>query len=98
VPWILTGLNYFYELRIGIALMRRYQTVHLETSCIQVIEAIRKIVEECGSDQLLFGTGMLLQNAAANVSKLRNAHISDAARYAIFGGNAARVLRLSGKI
>ncbi len=95
VPWILTGLNYFHELRTGIDLMRRYPTVYLETSCIQGFEAIRKIVDECGSDRLLFGTGMLLQNAAANVSKLLHARISDAAREAIFGGNAARLLQLS---
>lgn len=94
VPWILTGFNYFHELRIGIALMRQYPAVHLETSCIQGFEAIRKIVEECGSDRLLFGTGMLLQNAAANVSKLQHARISDAARESIFGGNAMRLLRL----
>ncbi len=93
-PWILTGLNYFHELRVGIALMRRYPSVHLETSCIQGFEAIRKIVEQCGSGQLLFGTGLPMQNAAANMSKLRHARISEADREAILGGNAARLLRL----
>jgi predicted TIM-barrel fold metal-dependent hydrolase len=92
VPWILTGLNYFHELRVGLALMRRYPSVHLESSCIQGFEAIRKIVEQCGSDQLLFGSGLPLQNAAANVSKVRHARISEKHREAIFSANAERLL------
>jgi predicted TIM-barrel fold metal-dependent hydrolase len=92
VPWILTGLNYFHELRVGLSLMRRYPSVHLESSCIQGFEAIRKIVEQCGSYQLLFGSGLPLQNAAANVSKVRHARISEAAREAIFSLNAQRLL------
>ena len=58
VPWILTGLNYFHELRIGLSLMRRFPSVHVETSCIQGFEAISKIVEEIGSERILFGTAL----------------------------------------
>lgn len=93
-PWILTGLNYFHELRIGLALMRRHASVHLETSCIQGFEAIRKIVEQVGSDRLLFGSGLPFQNAAAGLAKLTHARISDAAREAVLGGNARRLLKL----
>lgn len=92
VRWILTGLNYFHELRVGIALMRRYPFVYLETSCMQGFDAIRKVVEQCGSEQLLFGSGLPLQNAAANVSKVRHARISGAAREDIFCGNTMRLL------
>ncbi|HZT31708.1 MAG TPA: amidohydrolase family protein [Bryobacteraceae bacterium] len=94
VPWILTGLNYFHELRVGLALMRRFADVHLETSCIQGFQAIAKIVAECGSERLLFGSGLPLQNAAAGVSKIEHAAIRDADREAIFGGNARRLLDL----
>lgn len=93
-PWILTGLNYFHELRIGLALMRRHATVHLETSCIQGFQAIRKIVEEVGSDRLLFGSGLPFQNVAAGLAKVTHAHISDADREAILAGNARRLLKL----
>ena len=93
-PWILTGLNYFHELRVGLALMRRHDSVHLETSCIQGFEAIRKVVEEVGSDRLLFGTGLPFQNAAAGVAKVCHARISDAGREAVFGGNARRLLKI----
>jgi len=92
--WILTGLNYFQELRAGLALMRRFPTVHLETSCIQGFNAIAKIVEECGSDRLLFGTGLPMQNAAAGLRKIEHARITDLQREAILGGNARRLLGL----
>jgi predicted TIM-barrel fold metal-dependent hydrolase len=93
--WILTGLNYFHELRVGLALMRRFPAVHVETSCIQGFEAIAKIVQEAGSDRILFGTGLPLQNAAAGVSKVQHARISDSDREAIFSGNARRLLKLA---
>ena len=93
-PWILTGLNYFHELRVGLALMRRHAKVYLETSCIQGFEAIRKVVEEAGSERLLFGSGLPLQNGAAGVAKIVHAHIADAHREAILSGNARRLLRI----
>lgn len=94
-PWILTGLNYFHELRVGLGLMRRFPAVHIETSCIQGFEAIAKLVQEVGSDRLLFGTGLPLQNAAAGVTKIERARISDSDREAIFFGNARRLLKLT---
>lgn len=94
-PWILTGLNYFHELRCGLALMRRFPSVYIETSCIQGFEAIAKIVAEIGSDRILFGSGLPLQNAAAGVAKIDHARISDADREAIFNGNIRRLLRMN---
>jgi predicted TIM-barrel fold metal-dependent hydrolase len=93
-PWILTGLNYFHELRCGLALMRRFPCVYLETSCIQGFEAIAKVVAEMGSDRLLFGSGLPLQNAEAGVAKIEHARISDFDREAIFGANTRRLLRM----
>ena len=92
--WILTGLNYFHELRVGLALMRRFATVHIETSCIQGFEAVAKVVQEMGSERILLGTGLVLQNAAAAVQKIEHARISDADRAAIFSGNARRLLKI----
>lgn len=96
VHWILAGLNYFQELRAGISLMRRFEAVHLETSCIQGFDAIAKVIAECGSSRLLFGTGMPLQNAAVGVRKIEHARISDTDRDAIFGLNAQRLLKIAG--
>ena len=93
-PWILSGINYFHELRTAIWLMRRFSSVHVETSCIQGFNAVAKLIEECGSDNVLFGTGLPLQNGAANLEKILRAKISDAAREKILGANACRLLRL----
>lgn len=93
-PWILAGVNYFHELRVAVSLLRRYPSVYLETSCVQGFRAIQKLVEECGSQQLLFGSGAPLQHAGAGVEKILQSHISDSDREAILGGNACRLLRL----
>lgn len=95
-PWILSGINYFHELRAAIWLMQRFPSVHLETSCVQGFNAIAKLVEQCGSDNLLFGTGLPLQNGRANLEKVVRARIPEAAREKILGGNACRLLHLDG--
>ncbi|MCL5005698.1 MAG: amidohydrolase [Acidobacteria bacterium] len=95
-PWILSGINYFHELRAAVSLMRRFSTVHLETSCVQGFNAIAKLVEQCGSDNLLLGTGLPLQNGSANLQKILRANIPEPAREKILGGNACRLLRLEG--
>jgi predicted TIM-barrel fold metal-dependent hydrolase len=97
-PWILAGINYFQELRTAVSLMLRYPTVYLETSCIQGFNAIAKLVQECGSQQLLFGSCAPLQHARAGVDKILNAHIADADRERILFANARRLLRLDGTI
>ncbi|MGH9469080.1 MAG: amidohydrolase family protein [Terriglobia bacterium] len=93
-PWILAGINYFHELRAAVSLMLRHSSVHLETSCVQGFHAIEKLVRECGSERLLFGSGAPLQNAAAGLQKVLHARISDADRERILCQNARRLLRL----
>ena len=93
-PWILAGINYFHELRTAVSLMLRYPTVYLETSCIQGFHAIAKLVQECGSQQLLFGSCAPLQHARAGVDKILFAHITDADRERILSSNARELLRL----
>ena len=53
--------------------MRRFPTVHIETSCIQGFAAIAKIVQQVGSERVLFGSALPLQNAAAGVTKIERA-------------------------
>ncbi len=95
VQWILAGINYLFELQMAISMMRRFERVHLETSCIMGFEAISKSVRQVGSDRILFGTGSPLQNGAGVVAKIAHAEISDAAREAIFSGNARRLLGIT---
>lgn len=94
VQWILAGINYLFELQMAVSLMRRLETVHLETSCVMGFEAVRKLVEACGAEHLLFGSASPVQHGAANLEKVLRANIGDAAREAILSGNAARLLQL----
>ena len=94
VPWILSGVNYLHEIRSAQFLLRRFPSVHLETSCAMVYEAIQKGVNECGYEQVLFGGGAPLQHGRANVDKILHAQVSDTAREAILSCNAIRLLGL----
>jgi uncharacterized protein len=92
--WILAGINYLWELQMAVDLMRRNGNVHLETSCVMGFEAIAKVVERCGAEQVLFGSAGPLQHGAANLEKILRAKIGEAAREQILGGNARRLLGL----
>jgi uncharacterized protein len=94
VPWILSGINYLHEIRSAVWLMRRYPSVHLETSCVMGYEAIQKAVNECGYEQILFGSATPLQHGRADLEKILHARIADAAREAILARNASRLLGL----
>jgi predicted TIM-barrel fold metal-dependent hydrolase len=92
VTWILAGVNYLHELQMAIALMGRYATVHLETSCMMGYAAIEKTVQRCGHEQVLFGSGLPLQHGGASLSKITHAAIRSEARDAILGGNLQRLI------
>lgn len=92
VRWILAGVNYLFELQMAISLMHRYETVHLETSCIMGYAAIEKTVQRCGHERLLFGSGMPWQEAAAGLGKITHAKLSARAQEAILGGNTLRLI------
>ena len=93
-PWILSGVNYLHEIRSAQFLLRQFPSVNLETSCVMGYQAIQKIVNECGSRQILFGSGAPLQHGRANLEKILHARIHDQAREAILAGNATRLLGL----
>jgi predicted TIM-barrel fold metal-dependent hydrolase len=92
VVWILSGINYLHELQLAIALMRRFPTVYFETSCVMGYAAIAKLVQQCGAQRILFGSGAPLQLGAASLSKVLQASISESEREEILGGNLCRLL------
>jgi predicted TIM-barrel fold metal-dependent hydrolase len=92
--WILSGINYLHEFRTAVCLMRRLETVHVETSCVMGFAGIAKLVSECGAGRILFGSGAPIQHAGAGVEKILRAEIAAADREAILSGNAKRLLRL----
>jgi predicted TIM-barrel fold metal-dependent hydrolase len=54
--------------------------------------AVAKTVQQCGSQQILFGSGAPLQNGASGLSKILQAGISDSEKQAILGDNLRRLL------
>ena len=93
--WVLSGINYLHEFRMAVSLMRRLETVHVETSCVMGFAGIAKLVAECGAERILFGSGAPIQHGGAGVEKILRADIADSAREAILGGNAQRLLGLN---
>lgn len=93
--WVLSGINYLHEFQMAVSLMRRLQTVHVETSCVMGFAGISKLVRECGPERILFGSGAPIQHGGAGVEKILHADIGDGARAAILGGNARRLLGLN---
>lgn len=92
VCWILSGINYLHELQLAVSLMRRYATVHLETSCVMGYVAVAKLVQQCGAERILFGSGAPIQHGAAALSKILHARLSDRDREAILGENLRHLL------
>lgn len=93
VTWILSGINYLWELQMAMSLMRKFPAVHLETSCMMGYISVQKTVQQCGAQQLLFGSGAPLQNAASGLSKVLHADISSSDKEAVLGANLRRLLR-----
>jgi predicted TIM-barrel fold metal-dependent hydrolase len=92
VSWILSGVNYLHEIRAAVVLLKKFESVHLETSCVMGYHAIDKLVDECGHGQILFGSAAPLQHLGANLEKVTNSDISDDAKEAVLAGNASRLL------
>jgi hypothetical protein len=92
VRWILSGVNYLFELQMATSLMRRLPTVHVETSCMMGYASVEKTVQQYGSQQILFGSGAPIQHGAASLSKVVQSAIPDSDKEAILGGNLCRLL------
>ncbi len=90
--WIISGVNYLHEIRSAVALMKRFETVSLETSCVMGYRALEKLVCECGHEQILFGSAAPIQHLGANLAKVANSELSDHAKQAVLSGNASRLL------
>ncbi len=93
--FLLSGPNYLTEFRAAELAMRRCPNVAIEVSCMQGMEAVRRMVEAVGADRVLFGTGLPLHYPACGVAKIRHARITAGQRSAVAGENARRLLRFT---
>lgn len=94
IRFIVGGVNYG-ELRDALAVMRRNPNVSIETSCLQIHEGVKTLVERAGSGRVYFGSGLPLQYPAAGLAKVQHAEIDEASKAAILGDSAARLLALT---
>ena len=92
VNWILSGINYLWELQLAVRLMRRIPSVYLETSCVMGYAAVEKLVEQCGAERLLFGSGAPIQHGAAALSKILHAAIDTNSKEQITSGTFRRLV------
>lgn len=88
---IISGVNYG-EFRDALAVMRRYENVGFETSCMQMVNGIETLVNKAGAERIYMGTGLPLMYPLPGIYKIQKAQISDRERELILGGNAARIL------
>jgi len=92
LPIILSFINY-PELNRAIRLMSRYENVSIETSGLQGMGNIEKIVKKVGAERVLFGSGAPVQNLNVGLAKIKGAEISEEERRLILGGNARELLK-----
>jgi predicted TIM-barrel fold metal-dependent hydrolase len=92
---IIGGVNYG-EFRDALAVMRRYENVGFETSCMQMVNGIETLVNKVGAERVYMGTGLPLMYPFPGIYKIQKAQISDRERELILGGNAERILRGTG--
>jgi predicted TIM-barrel fold metal-dependent hydrolase len=86
--FILSSINYLFEIQTSLDLMRRHSNIYLETSAMMAYREIEMVVKEIGADRLLHGTCNPLQNPAIGPMKILHAQISDAAKDRILHGTA----------
>ena len=84
------------EKKIGeaIAVAKECENVYLDTTGSTTFRIVEKMVEEVGSDRILFGSDQPFIDPAAQVGKIVYAHIPEEDKVRILGLNAKRLLRL----
>jgi hypothetical protein len=92
LPIILADLGY-RDQRTLLPMMQRFANVHLSLGISYVVHAgIEQLVEQVGSDRLLWGSGFYPAEPAAAMTQLTYADISDVARRQIASGNLRRLM------
>lgn len=91
LPLVLLDIGYRFDHYIQ-PLLRRFPSLHFESSTYLAYRQLENLVDRCGPDRLLYGSRLPLFTAATSLGVLASARISDNARLAIAGGNLRRLL------
>jgi len=88
---ILAGVGY-WNLGEALVVMKATPDVYLETHQLTSADGIELVVEELGSERLLFGSRAPLRYFSSSYLRIRFADLPAGDRAAILGGNFERVL------
>lgn len=98
IPVILVGVHYSNATE-ALEAAQRYDNLHVETSGMAHLAAVETAVARIGHERVLFGTGGPARAHQAPLNAVLLAELTNDAKRAILGGNAARLLGLpSGEI
>lgn len=85
--------KFSYEIEEVLRLMKQHDNVFVETSGLQLMYGIERLVEEVGAERILFGSGMPIQEVGPALAKIRKAEIKGEERELILEGNAVTLLQ-----
>jgi len=94
MPVILTDTGY-NNMAESIAAMQKYPHVYADTRWLAAMGAVEITVEAVGADRLLYSSMAPLLPMQKALNQVLEAHISDADKIAILGGNAMRLFEIS---
>ncbi len=95
VPIVLCNIKTL-EIQGIAADVRRLPNLHVEISNLEGVGAVEKLVAEVGAESVVFGTHAPYQYMDAALLKMRESQLSGEDGAAVFHGNAARWMGLSG--
>ncbi len=73
---------------------KRHSNIVLDTTHSSSIQNIEPVVKAIGAERVVFGTGLPLMSPGPNISKVRDAKITEGDKRLIMGENMKRILKL----
>jgi hypothetical protein len=89
---IVTGSGSWGDDRYFRPLMERYPGFHLDISNYQLAEGLPSLVQQYGSDQILYGSGTPRIQMGGSLLTVAQAELDDSQKQAIAGANLRRIL------
>lgn len=93
VPFILESIT-FENMAEAVSVMRKYENVLVDTRALRVPGALRFLVDQIGSDRVVFGSGCLRSSLASALGYVMESDIPDESKAKILAGNIKQLVGL----